>query len=228
MKWISTKEKSPEKDGLYLIVHNAPGSYGRHEMYFKTEDKKWYWQPNPYSVCGDGFITEWLDESESPTPPKVSQSVVEMAEKWLSEVPHFIPNTIDELLKYEKQAFIAGATSSTPDISFIGKGINDVMSAAYISGVSEAMRIVGQNLIPNHNVVTPIITNILERLNEIKTANKMVVESSPTPESIVEKLREANPYSAGDDQDSFPEGKIFDDIWVECCDKLKELLTRKQ
>lgn len=61
-RWVKCKERFPEKDGLYLIVHDAPGSYGRHEMFFKTEDKQWYWQPNPYSVCGHGFITEWLDE----------------------------------------------------------------------------------------------------------------------------------------------------------------------
>lgn len=63
MKWTKASERLPENDGLYLVVHKPPSGQFRHEMFFKTEDKKWYWVPNPYSVCGDGFIIEWLDES---------------------------------------------------------------------------------------------------------------------------------------------------------------------
>jgi hypothetical protein len=85
MKWIYCKQRLPEKDGLYLIVHNSPGSYGRHEMYFKTEDKKWYWQPNPYSVCGDGFITQWLDETPLREAAQGNDGVEESA--WSAEKP---------------------------------------------------------------------------------------------------------------------------------------------
>jgi len=47
----------PVQDGLFVIKTRLGG---QHQMFFKTEDKKWYWCPNPYSVCGDGFITHWL------------------------------------------------------------------------------------------------------------------------------------------------------------------------
>jgi hypothetical protein len=62
-RWVKASERLPDKDGLYIIEHRMQNQSGnRHEMFFKTEDKKWYWQPNPYSVCGDGFIVSWLEE----------------------------------------------------------------------------------------------------------------------------------------------------------------------
>jgi hypothetical protein len=62
--WLNCKDKLPDKDGLYIIEHK---NGGRWQMFFKTEDRKWYWQPNPYSVCGDGFIERWLSVSATPS-----------------------------------------------------------------------------------------------------------------------------------------------------------------
>lgn len=61
MKFVPCKERLPNEDKL-CIIEDRTGR--RREMYFKIEDRRWYWCPNPYSVCGDGFIEKWLDESE--------------------------------------------------------------------------------------------------------------------------------------------------------------------
>jgi len=60
MKWIDCKERLPTGDKLCIIEAN---NGGRWQMFFKIEDKRWYWQPNPYSVSGEGIVVKWLDES---------------------------------------------------------------------------------------------------------------------------------------------------------------------
>jgi hypothetical protein len=65
MKWIDIKKEGlPKEDGLFIIEAN---SGGRWQMFFRVEDKRWYWAPNPYSVGGDGIVVKWLDESNDET-----------------------------------------------------------------------------------------------------------------------------------------------------------------
>jgi hypothetical protein len=103
--WFKCKDKLPDKDGLYIIEHK---NGGRWQMFFKTEDKKWYWQPNPYSVCGDGFIERWL--SESPTPSTDTAGLVEALKEikklpipakdhcdWYQEVIKIATNALNKL-----------------------------------------------------------------------------------------------------------------------------------
>jgi hypothetical protein len=62
MKWINCKDRLPTEDKLCVIEEKKGG---RWQMFFKIEDKRWYWCPNPYSVCGDGLVEKWLDESNN-------------------------------------------------------------------------------------------------------------------------------------------------------------------
>lgn len=96
-RWVKCSERLPDEDGLYLVLHSPPGSTGRHEMFFKTEDKKWYWQPNPYSVCGHGFITEWL---EPYTPSPVSGSL----EQDFKEINIYLDDLYKQMTSGEKDA----------------------------------------------------------------------------------------------------------------------------
>jgi hypothetical protein len=97
--WLNCKDKLPDKDGLYIIEHK---NGGRWQMFFKTEDRKWYWQPNPYSVCGDGFIERWLSESATPS-DRVQQleQVLKIIAEWrLPETDRFWDNEKKEPMSY--------------------------------------------------------------------------------------------------------------------------------
>jgi len=59
---IPVKERLPETDGFFLTENFSSYDKKKREMWFNSEDKKWYWQPNPYSVCGDGFVVSWFEK----------------------------------------------------------------------------------------------------------------------------------------------------------------------
>jgi hypothetical protein len=98
--WVKCKDDLPDKNGLYIIEHK---NGGRWQMFFNIEDKKWYWQSNQYSVCGDGFIERWLSESPTPSTDTAGladkEHTIEFAD-WLSEMTTIIREEKITLYRY--------------------------------------------------------------------------------------------------------------------------------